>query len=93
MSFNDFRYPPYLYLTQVAEHCPKALSTYLSLWRERASNNKITVYKEEIRLQFLTSLAKFRHDLFLLVKEGLVSIDETPKSINIELVSWDEEND
>jgi len=37
----------------------------------------------------LTSVAKFRHDLLLLVKEALISIVETKKTIHIEVVGWD----
>ena len=86
-------YPPYLYLAQVAEHCPKAISTYLALWRTANKECKVRVYKDEVRTEFLISLSKFRHDLLLLVKEALVSVEETKKVINIELVGWDEDGD
>ena len=81
-------YPPYLYLKQVAEHCPKAVSTYMTIWQEKNLENKLNVYKKEVRNDYLISLAKFRHDLLLLVKEGLVSINETPNLLEIELVDW-----
>ena len=85
--------PPYLYIFQIAEHCPKALATYLSLWREKDPRNKLKLTKNDVKIQFLTSLRKFNHDLLLLVKEGLVSVEETPKAIKIELVGWHEEED
>ncbi len=89
--FNKLQnYPPYIYLKQVAEHCPKAVSTYMTIWNLMNVENKFNVYKEDVRNELLISLAKFRHDLLLLVKEGLVSIEETEKSIQIELVDWDE---
>lgn len=82
-------YPPYVYLAQVADHCPKAVSTYMLLWREMDGDNQIRIRKDEVRAEYLISLAKFRHDLLLLVKEGLVSINETPQKISIEIVGWD----
>lgn len=82
-------FPPYHYLIQVAEHCPKAVCTYMALWRDIDKNNKVVIYKEDIRTQYLTSVAKFRHDLLLLVKEALISIVETKKTIHIEVVGWD----
>lgn len=87
---NNFRFPPYLFLLQVAEHCPKALATYLLLWREIDLNHKISILKQDVPSEFLISLAKFRHDLLLLVKEGLISLHETKKNISIELVAWEE---
>jgi hypothetical protein len=85
------KYPPYFYLKQLADHCPKAVSTYMTLWRSVDAEHKLSVLKKEIREQYLISLSKFRHDLLMLVKEGLVSIDETTDILNIELVSWDAE--
>ena len=86
-----FEYPPYQYLQQVADHCCKAVSTYLALWRTVDRNFKVTIYKKDVREEYLTSLTKFKHDLLLLVKEGLLSIDETPNVLHIELVGWCEE--
>jgi hypothetical protein len=82
-------YPPYLYLSQVAKNCPKAVLTYMVLWQAMNKENKVDVYKKEVRNEYLISLSKFRHDLLMLVKEGLVSIDETPNVLHIELVGWD----
>lgn len=85
--------PPYLYIAQIAEHCPKALFTYLQLWREKDRKNMIRISPNEVRIEFLITLRKFNHDLMLLVREGLVSIEETSKLIKIELVGWQEEDD
>lgn len=90
MKQNFYVYPPYNYLVQVADHCPKAVLTYMALWRDASSENKVNVFKKDIKNEYLTSLAKFRHDIFLLFKEGLVSIDETPQWLHIELINWDE---
>lgn len=70
-------YPPYEYLTKVLEHCPKAGSTYLKLWKFRDSENKLKFSKEQIRTKFNTSFAKFRHDLWLLVNESIIELYES----------------
>lgn len=82
--------PPYLYLIQVLQHCPKAGALYVDLWNHKDKENRLSIGKNKVRSEFLTSLAKFRHDLLLLVKEGIVSVDETPNAIHIELVDWEE---
>lgn len=91
MKDNFYHYPPYLYLTQLADHCPKAVSTYMLLWRNIDKENKVNVFKKDIRSEHLITLNKFSHDLLLLVKEGLVSLEETPNWFHIELVGWDNE--
>ena len=84
--------PPYEYLVIAAEHCPRAIATYLSVWRQADRDRKLHVYKKDVLSEYLKPLVKFRNDLMLLVKEGLISVEETPKSLSIELVSWDEED-
>jgi hypothetical protein len=85
--------PPYPYLFQVAEHCPRAALTYLSIWKEKDKKNSLSVYKEDIRLQFLMSPTRFRNDLLLLVREGLVSVNETPLSIDVDVIGYDDRFD
>ncbi len=84
--------PPYEYLVTAAEHCPRAVATYLSVWRQADRDRKLHICKKDVLSEYLKPLVKFRNDLMLLVKEGLISVEETPKSISIELVSWDEED-
>jgi hypothetical protein len=86
-----YDYPPYFYLEQILKHCPQAAFTYLQLWKKRDKDNKIHLDKKDIRLEFLKSRTKIQNELLLIVHEGLANIDETPKSIVIELVGWDEE--
>ena len=82
--------PPYHYLKTVLEHCPKAGAIYIELWNKADENCFIKVKKKTVREDFLISLSKFRHDVLLLVKEGLASVDETPEYMKIELTAWDE---
>lgn len=81
--------PPYLYLYQLAEHCPRAIASYMQLWRDKDESNRLTIYKKDIPTVFLKSPLKLRNDLMLLVKEGLASIDENPLTLTIELVGYD----
>lgn len=81
-------YPPFAYLIQVLNHCPQAGSTYVQLWNMRDCNNRVDILIKDVRLEFLISLKKFKHDLLLLVKEGLISVNESQKSFVIELVDW-----
>lgn len=88
MKLPFAEYPPIAYLLQVLEHCPKAGATYLQLWQQRDKDSRVSIKRADVRITFLTSLAKFRHDILLLVKEQLVSVHETPTMIKIELVDW-----
>ncbi len=83
--------PPKLYLRQVAEHCPLALWTYMLLWDNKDYNNRLHIYKKDIKHEYLMDIRKFQTDLMKLVKEGLISVHETEKVIHIDIVSWDEE--
>ncbi len=81
-----FEYPPYMLLMQVLTHCPKAGSTYMHLWSSRDKKNKVCLRKEDCRESFFITLSKFRHDLLLLVREGLISVDETPHNIEVQFL-------
>ena len=86
-SNNDL--PPYNYLLQVLEHCPKAGALYIHLWKDKDKKNIIKINKKTVREEYLSSLSKFRHDVLMLVKEGLASVDESPNQMIIELTGWD----
>jgi hypothetical protein len=82
---------PYHYVLQIADHCPKAVALYLRMWHDKDRYNTLCIIKDFVREKYFTTLAKFRHDLFLLSKEGLVSYVENPDEVAIELVEWDSE--
>lgn len=88
-TFED--YPPQPYLDQVHDHCPLAAKTYCHIWRNRNQTNCFSVLKKDIWQEFLSHPTSIRSHLLSLCREGLISIDETPETINIELVSWDHE--
>lgn len=87
--------PPYAYLMQVLNHSSKSAATYIEIWRHKDKQNKIKVAKNDIRDRFLIPAAKFRNDLLVLVKEGLVSVDQTGDDdwyiLNIEVIGWGDE--
>lgn len=87
--------PPYMYLTQVLNHCPRAASTYIELWRHKDKHHKIVVAKNQVRNQFLIGSAKFMNDLLALVREGLINVDQDSldqwNRLSIELVNYEEE--
>jgi len=99
MSSKLYQYPPYMYLMQVAEHCPKAVALYLALWREIDKNHNLHVYKDEIQSKFMMSPTCFKNNLTALVKEGLVSVNELTEikqhnefhKFSIEVVAWDDD--
>lgn len=85
--------PPYAYLMQVLNHNPKSASTYIELWRHKDDDSRVTVAEDELRSRFLMTPTKFKNDLMVLVREGLVSVDERGNAMTIELVDFDCEMD
>lgn len=83
-------FPPYMYLCQVADHCPKAAATYLTLWREKGKDYSITYEKKKIRGNLLVSPTKFRNDILMLAREGLLEMQENPSFITITLAGSEE---
>jgi len=88
MPEKENNFPPYMYLVQVLQHCPKAGATYMQLWKARNPQNHVKILKKTLKEEYLTSTAKFRHDLLMLSRESLINIEETPSYINVEMVDW-----
>ncbi len=95
LSIQDqYQLPPSSYLEQVLEHCSKSGFLYLQLWKKKDKDHKLTIDLTTVKKEFLVSRHKFNHDIFLLVKEGLVSvIKEETDSIILEMVAWDQDYD
>jgi|SRR5271170_1324758 len=87
----NYEYPPYMYLEQVLNHCPKAAFLYWKLWRERDVLNNVKIPKDEIPELYGFTKRRFDYDIMLLMNEGLISnkmiCDE---EIILELVGWDQ---
>ena len=93
MSKVVFDYPPYPYLLRVVEYCPAAAATYMKIWKDRDKDHKFHIYKENVKSGFLMSPTRFHNHLLMLVKEGLVSVDESPLMLSVELVGYDDNYD
>ena len=91
MIENMFEYPPQPYFTEVLSHCPKAASTYCHIWKHQDNDGVYRVYKKDIADEFLLHPSTVRGHLRALCREGLINIDETPNTLNVELVQWDSE--
>lgn len=89
---SDTRYPPYQYLKSVLTNCYKAGLLYMQLWELADSNLRVIVKKDDIRTNLLTSPTRFRNDISMLLREGLISAHETSSQYCIELVGWDDED-
>ena|SRR5579864_6745229 len=82
-------FPPPAYLKDVCNVCPKASALFIDLWELSDANGKIYVDLDDIRTLFLTSKQGFNHNLNLLVKQKLVSVERSKTGLIIELTQWD----
>ena len=82
-------YPPQPYFSQVLTHCPKAASTYCHIWKHKGEDDIYRIEKKDIGDEFLLHPTTVRGHLRALCREGQNSIDETPNTLNIEMVTWD----
>lgn len=87
---NDWRYPPYPYLENLAYHCPKTISTYLWLWANKDKNHKVTLDQNEIPRRTQHSKSAFKNNLMWLVRERLINVTTKNNLCHIELVAWDD---
>lgn len=83
-------YPPYPYLEVVLTHCPRAGRLYLELWKERDEFKRVLILDKELPLRFLLRKRQLVDQLMLLVREGVLSFEESPDKLTIELTDWDE---
>ena len=83
--------PPQAYLKIIAQQCEKALGTYLQLWEKMDQDCKVFVPYLEINDLFLTSKAKFKHDILLLASSMLVNYEFIKDRYVIDVVGWDED--
>lgn len=83
--------PPQAYLRIISNQCPKALGTYLDLWEKMDQDCKVYALYSDINEEFLTSRAKFKHDLILLSSAMLISYHFVTDRYVIDVVGWDEE--
>lgn len=82
--------PPYPYLEVVASHCPRALKLYMELWKERDEFKRVLILDKELPIRFLLRKKQLVNQLLLLVREGVLSFEESQDKLTIELTDWDE---
>lgn len=89
--------PPYAYLMQVLNHTPKVAASYVEIWRHKDKHDRLIVCKTEIRNKFLMTAAKFKNDCLVLVREGLINLeqrgDDDFYTLHIDVVGWGEDED
>jgi len=87
---NVWEYPPYPFLEQVLEHCPKAGKTYCFLWKKRDKDNRVLLQREDYTFRHPNA---FKEDLRKLFNEGLISFKDLGNRISIEMISWEDMED
>ena len=91
LKFFPVSVPPYFYLKQIFQHCPKAGYTYCQLWENKNDDYLISITDDEVRSKYLTDLGKFRHDILMLEREALLNCRIIDDDMMIELIGWDHE--
>jgi hypothetical protein len=82
-------YPWLRYLIIIAEHCPHTLRTYLLTCDKLDDQNRLIILKKDISSEFLIRSNQFENHMLSIAREGLISMEKTPKFFCIECVDWD----
>jgi len=77
--------PPRMFLEQVMDTVTKV---YCFLWDQRDEQNRIHMTWKDLSVFYNKN--SFRTQLRKLNREGLLSYEEAPEGLSIELVGWDE---
>lgn len=85
--FGD--YPPYSYVYQLARYAPKAIRSYMDLWKLRDGENIVTVPRQEISCMFGPNANAFHAALRSLVDENLASVEPTKETLRIHLTDYE----
>lgn len=80
-------FPPYDYLNQILEHCPRAGSIYLMLWKDKNDKNRVFYFKKDITDVHFIEWKRFKTDLVKLQKEKVLefSFNSTQEEVTIYL--------
>lgn len=77
--------PPRLFLEQIMDNLSKA---YCFLWDHKNEENKIQMTWKDISTYYNKN--SFRSNLRKLNNSGLLSFEETPDGVDIEVVGWND---
>lgn len=88
-------FPPYTLLTKVLDHCPKAGSIYLKLFRDRQDTDVVFYEKSSITDECGISWKSFKSDLRLLRREGVIkfTFSKDDSKVNVLLLDPPELNE
>jgi hypothetical protein len=89
---NPNPYPPEPYFDLILKNCPKAALLYKKLWKEKGVDFIVILDKERVESENV-STKRFRHNLKLLLEEGMVSFLEDDYFYKIELLGWKDEDE
>lgn len=85
-DFNqDTKLPPRIYLELIVDTLTKI---YIWLWDHKNEDNRIEMTWKSLSMYYNKN--SFRTNLRKLNSQGLVSYEESPDGVSIELVGWDE---
>lgn len=76
-------YPPYDYLIQVMQHCPRAGLAYLLLWKDKNSDFCVSYEKQKITDEYYIPWKKFKTDLAYLQKEKVIKFAVDVENSNV----------
>ncbi len=85
---QTIEYPPYPYLYMLAKYAPKAIRTYLDMWKLRDDDCVARVRKSDITDLFGQHINSFTSSLRMLVDEQLVSVEDSAGVLNIHMVDY-----
>lgn len=83
-KFKDF--PPTLHLIYLLERCPSAGRTYLDLWKSRNRSNRVHISSNKIPAKYDHWWERSDHDLYQLIKAGMISVFMNVEGWIIELI-------
>lgn len=78
-------HPPFENIEILAKNYPKAIETYIALWKRKSDSGLIKIHKKEIPDEMLISLKTFNHNLLNLVKFNLATKNDRNGYILIHL--------
>ena len=87
------KFPPYPFLIDVLKNALLSLRVYIELWDMQDDFGRIAIDKKEIKKTFLISPTLFYNKVLSLVDLSLLSVDESPNMIVVDLVQWHDDNE
>ncbi len=87
---DDARLLSIEYLNRIADHCPRALSTYLLCWQHSNDGLDCVITREIITLEHHSTYTRICNDLRALAHEGLLEFWQTELAIHVTLAGHED---